>query len=73
MKSVGDMGPLSFFGRSMHTEIADKKIVQALRQWINNIFVKQPVLSSKYITKLSSVPSVGSSKAEGKPGYDFDL
>jgi hypothetical protein len=56
----------------MHTEIADKKIVQTLRQWVSTIFTKQPVLSSKYITKLSAVPTVGQGK-EGKTGYDFDL
>lgn len=70
-KSV-DYVPLSFFGRSMHTEITDKKIVQTLRHWVNSVFTKNHVLSSKYITKLASVPAVGGGK-DGKGGFDFDL
>ena len=57
----------------MHTELADKKLVMQLRGWTATIFLKNQVLSNKYITKLCSVPSVGASKVEGKPGYDFDL
>lgn len=71
-KKQPDYVPLSFFGRSMHTETTDKKIVQTLRQWVSTIFTKQPVLNSKYITKLSSVPTVGLGK-DGKAGFDFDL
>lgn len=39
-KSMPDYVPLSFFGRSLHTEMTDKKIVQSLRQWTKNAFVK---------------------------------
>lgn len=43
-----------------------------MRQWTNSIFKKNEVLTSKYITKLSQVPTVGKGK-DGKAGYDFDL
>lgn len=44
-KSVAQMGPISFFGNSMHTESADLKIVQNLRKWTQVVFVKNQVLS----------------------------
>jgi len=71
-KSAAQIGPLSFFGNSMHTESADLKITQNLRKWTQVVFVKNQVLSNKYITQLSSVPSVGGEKADGKH-FDFDL
>ncbi len=57
----------------MHTELTDKKLVMQLRGWTASIFVKNSILSNKYITKLSSVPRIGAPKPDGKPGYDFDL
>lgn len=47
--------------------------MQSLRKWTASIFVKHPVLTSKYITKLQAVPSVGGPRGEGRSGIDFDV
>jgi hypothetical protein len=49
-KSSDDIIPLAFFGSTMHTEMADTKIVQQLQNWSSTIFLKNAVLSNKYIT-----------------------
>ena len=72
-KTAADFVPLSFFGKSMHTEQTDKNIVKSLSNFSNTIFQKQAVLSSKFISQLSDVPAVGATRADGKPGFDFDL
>ena len=72
-KNKADFMPLSFFGRSMKSESNDKKIVQSLRVWTQNIFQKHPVLSNKYITSLDQAKAAGEPKGDGKPGFDFDM
>lgn len=70
--SIEDYVPLTFYGKSMHTEAKDKLIVSNLRTWSSKQFASIPVLQGKYITKLSEVPIKGSAQPDGK-FYDFDL
>ncbi len=67
-----DYVPIAFFGKSVHTELQDRKIVQTLRTWSGKQFASSIVLSNKYITKLSNVPTAGAARPDGK-FYDFDL
>ena len=69
-KAVNDMTPSTFFGKSMHTQAEDMRLVKSLRQWSATTFAKNIVLSTKYITKLSAAQS--HTTKDGK-NMDFDL
>ena len=71
-QSPEDFEPIAFFGKQAHTELKDKKFVQALRTWSAKQFSSIYVLSNKYITKLSNVPEAGGVRPDGKY-YDFDV
>jgi len=64
--------PFAYLGKTFSFEASEKKTITTLREWVAKSFLKQNILSSRYIQKLKDIPSVGAKRENGKY-YDFDL
>jgi hypothetical protein len=64
--------PFAYLGKTFSFEASEKKTITTLREWVAKCFLKQNILSSRYIQKLKDIPSVGAKRDNGKY-YDFDL
>lgn len=67
-----DFHPFAYFGNKFSFEKSEQKVITRCRDWVGKSFAENPVLSSRYITKLKDVPEEGKKRENGKY-YDFDL